>query len=388
MVKKVGFLRIVLIIVLCLWLFWRYFVAPVLNGIDKVTPWDGLLPFVPIACGAAAPPPPELQGFPAMWHDLGSGVRNLADGPPSAEAMKAWFSGAGESTGRSVRLIRSGAAGEAKPIPLAPLPPPPGVTQVGAQGVLTDQQIAALAVEAGWPAAEVPNVVARVMAESTGRPTARDYDTGTHWGLLQLGEAERAQYIPGQDAMDPLVNLRGAKLLWDERGWQPWAASDAAVAVSASQVQPCAPSSGGVMQAGFGDHANGFIPQGELAAISGGGLLQPSAAGAFEQLNMAYMQAFRKPISVTDSYRDRAGQEACTRAKGNMCAKPGTSNHGWGLALDLGGGVNRFGTPQHTWMRANAAQYGWILPGWAQEGGSKPEPWHWEYIGQGAQQAG
>ncbi len=31
------------------------------------------------------------------------------------------------------------------------------------------------------------------------------------------------------------------------------------------------------------------------------------------------------------------------------------------------------------WLTANASSYGWVHPGWAQPGGSKPEPWHWEF---------
>lgn len=57
------------------------------------------------------------------------------------------------------------------------------------------------------------------------------------------------------------------------------------------------------------------------------------------------------------------------------------NNHGWGGALDLGGGVNRFGTAQHEWMRANADRFGWGHPSWAQQSGSRPKAWHWEYVG-------
>ena len=31
------------------------------------------------------------------------------------------------------------------------------------------------------------------------------------------------------------------------------------------------------------------------------------------------------------------------------------------------------------WLTTNAGRYGWNHPAWAQAGGSKPEPWHWEY---------
>ncbi len=68
-------------------------------------------------------------------------------------------------------------------------------------------------------------------------------------------------------------------------------------------------------------------------------------------------------------------------AKPTLAAVPGTSNHGWGVALDLCDGVERFDTPAHRWLQENAAAFGWFHPAWAQQGGSKPEPWHWEYAG-------
>ena len=58
---------------------------------------------------------------------------------------------------------------------------------------------------------------------------------------------------------------------------------------------------------------------------------------------------------------------------------PGTSNHGWALAVDLCGGINVAGTAQSAWMAANAGQFGFVQPDWARQGGEKPEPWHWEY---------
>jgi LAS superfamily LD-carboxypeptidase LdcB len=67
--------------------------------------------------------------------------------------------------------------------------------------------------------------------------------------------------------------------------------------------------------------------------------------------------------------------------KPHLAATPGTSVHGWGLAVDLCGGVERFGTTQNTWLLAHAPAHGWSHPAWAAAGGSRPEPWHFEYAG-------
>jgi hypothetical protein len=133
----------------------------------------------------------------------------------------------------------------------------------------------------------------------------------------------------------------------------------------------------------WGNQQNGYISLSLLRALSwtSGHLLHPSAAATIEQLNVAYRAAFGQPITVTDSYRDYAAQVRVKAIKGDLAATPGFSNHGWALAVDLGGGIEYFGTDQHDWMRANAPAFGWILPAWAQPGGSKPEAWHWEYDG-------
>ena len=130
-------------------------------------------------------------------------------------------------------------------------------------------------------------------------------------------------------------------------------------------------------------YQNGKVPTSALCGLSfaAGAQLRCDAAEALEALGAAFAARFGTPLAVSDSYRSYGGQVACRAAKGSLCATPGTSNHGMGVAVDLGGGVQTFGSAQHQWMRENAPAYQWTLPGWAQAGGSKPEPWHWEYVG-------
>ena len=136
----------------------------------------------------------------------------------------------------------------------------------------------------------------------------------------------------------------------------------------------------GASTAGF---ANGQIPVEVLCPLWGtsGQVLRADAAAAFNALSRKYAETFRAPICVTDSYRDYASQVAVRLAKPTLAAVPGTSNHGWGVAVDLCDGVEVFGSPQHEWLKQHAMAYGWFHPSWAQIGGSKPEPWHWEYAG-------
>jgi hypothetical protein len=130
-------------------------------------------------------------------------------------------------------------------------------------------------------------------------------------------------------------------------------------------------------------YANGTIPAAALCPLWGapGQLLRADAAAAFERLAKAYAAEFASPLCVTDSYRPLAEQVRVFAAKPTLAARPGTSNHGWGTALDLCGGIQSFGTSQHLWMQAHAPLYGWFHPAWAEPTGSKPEPWHWEFGG-------
>jgi hypothetical protein len=130
-------------------------------------------------------------------------------------------------------------------------------------------------------------------------------------------------------------------------------------------------------------YPNGRLPASALCPLWGtsGQMLRADAAAAFDQMSRAFALHFGEPICVTDSYRSFDEQVAVKAAKPDLAAVPGTSNHGWAVALDLCGGVQVFGTAPHDWLRRNSLRFGWFLPMWAHPNGAKPEPWHWEYAG-------
>ncbi|RYP87056.1 peptidase M23 [Nocardioides guangzhouensis] len=138
---------------------------------------------------------------------------------------------------------------------------------------------------------------------------------------------------------------------------------------------------GGAAAGGWGGHANGMIPASALCGLqsAAGHRLRCDAAHAFDAMSAAYAKANGGRLCITDSYRSYAQQVRTYAKKPVLGAVPGTSNHGWGLAVDLCGGIESFRSPKHAWMVANAGRFGYHLPGWARAGGSKPEPWHWEF---------
>ncbi|MDE3720184.1 M15 family metallopeptidase [Nocardiopsis sp. N85] len=127
-----------------------------------------------------------------------------------------------------------------------------------------------------------------------------------------------------------------------------------------------------------GAHENGRIPESLLCPLpQPGERLRADAAAAFVELDAAYRERFGRAMCVADSYRPYHEQVALFQQMSpGMAARPGTSTHGKGLAVDLCGGVNVLGGAEHEWMLAHAPAHGWDNPPWARGGF---EPWHWEF---------
>lgn len=128
------------------------------------------------------------------------------------------------------------------------------------------------------------------------------------------------------------------------------------------------------------NYGNGQIPRRALCALPDGkGELRADAALGYWKLDQEFRKQFGEPLCITDSYRSLDSQYRLAAAKPGLAARPGTSNHGWGIALDLCGGIESAYSAEHEWFLGNAPAFGWHLPAWARPGGSRPEPWHWEY---------
>ena len=132
----------------------------------------------------------------------------------------------------------------------------------------------------------------------------------------------------------------------------------------------------------WGGYPNGLIPPSAMCPLGAAGhSLRCDAAAAYRAMSAAFEGAFGTPICITDSYRTYAGQVRLYGQKPALAAVPGTSNHGWGLAVDLCGGIQTFGTAQYNWLKANSGRFGFLHPDWAEPGNGREEPWHWEFAG-------
>ncbi|MFI7589818.1 D-alanyl-D-alanine carboxypeptidase family protein [Spongisporangium articulatum] len=127
---------------------------------------------------------------------------------------------------------------------------------------------------------------------------------------------------------------------------------------------------------------NGQLPSSALCTLWDGRYkLRGDAAVALAKMNVAYKRHFGENICLNSAYRSYSQQAALRAQKPGLAAPAGTSNHGWGLAVDLCDGVEKGYGSRFQWLRENAGAYGFANPDWARSGGSGPyEPWHWEYV--------
>ncbi|WP_426561799.1 D-alanyl-D-alanine carboxypeptidase family protein [Angustibacter sp. McL0619] len=153
------------------------------------------------------------------------------------------------------------------------------------------------------------------------------------------------------------------------------------VAVSRSQERGAIAGCSG--KAPTQSYSNGELPTSILCSLpfAPRHRLRADAAVQLIRLNDSYKGRFGQSLCLTDSYRSLASQYSVAARKPGLAARPGTSEHGWGLAVDVCDGPDQTGGARRSWFLANAPKFGWDNPAWARPGtGSRPEPWHWEFV--------
>lgn len=92
-----------------------------------------------------------------------------------------------------------------------------------------------------------------------------------------------------------------------------------------------------------------------------------------ERLNKAFKAEFGHNLPINYAYRSYAEQLALYRKFGYPRANyPGNSNHGWALAVDIGGLGGTSGK-KYKWLKARKGLYGLVQQAWY----VRHEPWHW-----------
>jgi hypothetical protein len=120
------------------------------------------------------------------------------------------------------------------------------------------------------------------------------------------------------------------------------------------------------------DGSNGRLSDSQLKNVGDGFKLWTPAANSYLKMKEA---AKRDGVyfELSDGYRTYQDQVEMKKKYGKDAAQPGTSKHGWGIAIDISSPGSR------EWIVKNGRKYGWIRPSWASW---FYEPWHFEYIGE------
>jgi hypothetical protein len=145
---------------------------------------------------------------------------------------------------------------------------------------------------------------------------------------------------------------------------------------------------------------NGKVPRSRLVNVAPNCIAAREAGPSLLRLFTMARQA-GVPLGAEECYRTLADQvkyrnianqpgnnPACVASVGTSpTGRPvGRSMHGWGKAADLAtfGGSLTFSSRAYAFMKQHAASVGWNHPAFAEPGGSScPEPWHWEWVGDG-----
>ncbi|MGX6601797.1 M15 family metallopeptidase [Micromonosporaceae bacterium Da 78-11] len=119
-------------------------------------------------------------------------------------------------------------------------------------------------------------------------------------------------------------------------------------------------------------YGNGKIPASALEQVGNTRhkLWAPAAESLTKMIDDAQKDGVH--IGITDSYRPYSEQVDLAKRKGlysqgGLAARPGTSEHGWGMATDLDLNAKAL-----SWMRQNGEKYGF-------DENVARESWHWAY---------
>jgi hypothetical protein len=145
---------------------------------------------------------------------------------------------------------------------------------------------------------------------------------------------------------------------------------------------------------------NGEVPPSRLVNVIPNCIAAREAAPSLMRIFTMARQA-QVALGAEECYRRLADQvqyandanqpganPACVASVGTSPGgKPvGHSMHGWGKAVDLTdwGASLTFSSGGYAFMKQVAGSLGWNHPAFAEPGGSScPEPWHWEWVGDG-----
>ena len=133
------------------------------------------------------------------------------------------------------------------------------------------------------------------------------------------------------------------------------------------------------------------VPNCQAAREAGPSLARIFAMARLSKVGLGAEQCYRglaEEVSLANQAAQPGNNPACVASVGRAAngAPVGQSFHGWGKAVDLTNGFSSltFTDLGYAFMKFTAGRLGWNHPAFAEPGGSAcPEPWHWEWVGDG-----
>lgn len=204
-------------------------------------------------------------------------------------------------------------------------------------------------------------------------------------GLASMASAGRVAPVSvvGQSSMNILDSVKGgnARLAALQKKAQPRQQSQLPGPTGSFNQQGQYKSYSGSFKPGSSrGYGKGQIDVSQTVKI-GNAYLRKDAGQAFMQMAQAYKAATGKSLAITEGWRSYDRQVKLYNdyrsGRGNLAAKPGTSDHGRGTSVDMRG-MGAIGSPSFNWLRQNAKKFGYD---WTGGTFSQIEAWHWSYTG-------
>lgn len=203
--------------------------------------------------------------------------------------------------------------------------------------------------------------VAVILAAPLLTPSAEDLDVPT------LEPVSLVEYVNTPDAPDPppvAVQVPDAAVLPMELAAVTVTPKPPPPPPRPAPIRAASPSVDWIAIAR--DAPNGEVPREALCNLSwdANAVIRCDAAAGLERAADDGMPR----VPMTSTYRTYADQVAMKASRGSFAAAPGTSDHGWGVAIDIP-------EPARSWLLRSNGAYGWVNPLWARG----YEPWHFVF---------
>ena len=200
-------------------------------------------------------------------------------------------------------------------------------------------------------------------------------------GRIRVGDIPRNSVVYRDSKTEKTAGSVKGWIFVRTQGMTGWMKTSQLARTSSAPTRP-----GGYSAKTLKSQANGKVSERMLVAIGWDKektLISAPALNDLTRLNAAFTKKFGHNLDIDLAYRTRATQDYYWVELGPyIAARPGTSNHGWGLAIDTPETYNySFRGKYYKWLKANSKNFNWVHRKNLEEGSPYAEAWHFEYVG-------